>query len=311
MSLLKKVLVFSEDLAAFSELCAGAKSLTEDVLAIVLGTKEDAEKVAQFGAKTYWLGEKADNRMVEDYTTAIGEIINNEKPSLVLIKGTKRGRLVAGRLGVILRAGVVPDVVSFNVDDENGLTMQRLVYGGAAVRTEKPVSEVSIALVGSGAFEANNEVVSGEVVPVEDVKAEGTVTCIEVRPKEGETVDLSIAKRVVSVGRGLAKQEDLFMVEELAATVGAEMACSRPIAEGENWMAGGRYIGVSGAMIKPDLYFALGISGQVQHMVGVNQAKTIVAINKDKNAPIFDYADFGIVGDLYKVIPELTKLLKN
>lgn len=107
----------------------------------------------------------------------------------------------------------------------------------------------------------------------------------------------------------MPKQEDLEMVYAFAAKLGAEVGCSRPIAQGENWMAISRYIGVSGVMLKPDIYVALGISGQVQHTVGVRDAKIIIAVNKDKNAPIFKQCDYGIVGDIYKVVPALTELL--
>ena len=122
-------------------------------------------------------------------------------------------------------------------------------------------------------------------------------------------MDLSKAKRVVGVGRGLAAQDDLKMVHELAAVLNAEVGCSRPIAEGENWMERERYIGVSGVLLKSDLYLTLGISGQIQHMVGANASQTIFAINKDKNAPIFQYADYGIVGDAVKILPALTAAL--
>ncbi|WP_019240269.1 MULTISPECIES: electron transfer flavoprotein subunit alpha [Bacillus] len=311
MSLLNKVLVFSEDLTSYSELCAGANLLGVQTVAIAIGSKEEAERICSYGAKTYWLGEKVSSAIIEDYTIAIADIIRNEKPNLVLMKATKSGKLIAGRLGIILSAGVVPDAVAFEIENEANLTIQRLVFGGSAVRTEKPVTDIVISLVGSGVFEVSHAETVGEFLTVDNVTVENKVTCVEVRPKEGESVDLGVAKRVVSVGRGLAKQEDLAMIEELASTVGAEVGCTRPIAEGENWMATGRYIGVSGAMIKPDIYFALGISGQVQHMVGVNGAKTIIAVNKDKNAPIFNYADYGIVGDIYKVVPELIKLAKN
>ena len=124
-------------------------------------------------------------------------------------------------------------------------------------------------------------------------------------------MDLSKAKRVVGVGRGLAAQDDLKMVHELAAVLNAEVGCSRPIAEGENWMERERYIGVSGVLLKSDLYLTLGISGQIQHMVGGNGAKVIVAINKDKNAPNFNYADYGLVGDIYKVVPALISQLSR
>ncbi len=311
MSTLNKVLVFSEDLKSYPEICSGAKKLGNDIVAVVIGTKENADQVAQYGAKTYWLGEKENGKLIEDYTPAIEEVINSEKPNLVIMKGTKSGRLVAGRLGVKTNSGVMADAISFEVENDSSLTIQRLVYGGAAVRTEKASTDMTIALIGSGVFEIGSFDNVGEVFTVESVKLDNQIICKEIRAREDESVDLGVAKRVVGIGRGLEKQEDLAMIEELALTLGAETACSRPIAEGEHWMEVGRYIGVSGAMIKPDIYFALGISGQVQHMVGVNEAKSIVVVNKDKNAAIFNYADYGIVGDIYKVIPELIKLAKS
>ncbi len=137
------------------------------------------------------------------------------------------------------------------------------------------------------------------------------VLCQQRRAKSLSSVDLSKAKRVIGVGRGLAAQSDLDMVHKLATVLGAEVGCSRPIAEGENWMERERYIGVSGVLLKSDLYLTLGISGQIQHMVGGNGAKIIVAINKDKNAPIFNYADYGLVGDIYKVVPALIDQLSR
>jgi electron transfer flavoprotein alpha subunit len=125
-----------------------------------------------------------------------------------------------------------------------------------------------------------------------------------------ESVNLCGAPSVISVGRGIAKQEDLQLVRDLAAVLTAEIGCTRPIAEGQGWLSHERYIGVSGAIIKPELFVAIGLSGQIQHMVGANRAKTVVAINSDKNAPIFKQADFGIVGDLYQVVPGLIEALR-
>lgn len=123
-------------------------------------------------------------------------------------------------------------------------------------------------------------------------------------------MDLSKAKRVVGVGRGLAAQDDLKMVHELAAVLNAEVGCSRPIAEGENWMERERYIGVSGVLLKSDLYLTLGSPGRSSIWLAAT-AKVIVAINKDKNAPIFNYADYGLVGDIYKVVPALISQLNR
>ena len=125
----------------------------------------------------------------------------------------------------------------------------------------------------------------------------------------GRRVRPRAAGRGVGVGRGCADQADLRLAQELATALGAELACSRPLAEGLGWLPAERYVGVSGATIRPELYLAVGISGQVQHMVGVNHSKVIIAINRDKNAPVFGQADLGVVGDLYEVLPALTNAL--
>ena len=124
-------------------------------------------------------------------------------------------------------------------------------------------------------------------------------------------VEPSKARLVVSVGRGIGSQENIAIAAALSNAIGAELGCSRPVAENEKWMDRERYVGISGIMIKPELYLALGISGQIQHMVGANGAQILMAINKDKNAPIFQFADYGIVGDLMKIVPALTEKLKR
>ena len=121
--------------------------------------------------------------------------------------------------------------------------------------------------------------------------------------------DLGSASRIVSAGRGFKAEADLDLARELAGALGAELACTRPLAEGLDWLPRDRYVGVSGQQVTPDLYVAVGVSGQLQHMSGVSGARTIVAINSDADAPVFAYADYGIVGDLYQVVPALTAAL--
>ncbi|MEG0324382.1 MAG: FAD-binding protein, partial [Raoultibacter sp.] len=133
---------------------------------------------------------------------------------------------------------------------------------------------------------------------------------VERKPRTVEAVNLTAARRVVSVGRGIQNKEDLALIDSLAAVLEAEVGCTRPIAEGQDWMSRERYIGVSGVMLKPDLFVTVGVSGQVQHMVGAAGAKTIIAINKDKNAPVFKQVDYGIVGDLYEVVPKIVETMK-
>jgi electron transfer flavoprotein alpha subunit len=186
-----------------------------------------------------------------------------------------------------------------------------MVFGGLAIATEEVVSPVAVLVAGPGAFPeaADAGPAAGAAEPVDLGAPAGGLRLLETRPKGGETVNLAAAKRVVGVGRGFQAEEDLELARALADKLGAELACSRPIAEGVGWMPADRYIGVSGATLKPDLYVAIGISGQVQHMVGINGAKRIVAINKDKSAPIFLNADLGAAGDLYQILPALLAAL--
>ena len=306
---LDKVLVFSEVVSALPALCSGANSLAEQSIAVVLGSEEDARGVAQYAAQVIWAGPRAENSMSEDYVTSLAELIRAQSPDLVLIHSTRRGKCIAGRLGVRLKTCVCSDVGAFEVADAHSVRFTRMVYGGAAFAEIRSITDCPIALVGGGVFEAQPLSKAGEVseLPLSPVSNGVVRTCLKKKQEPG--VDLGVAKRVVSVGRGVGSQDNISIIEALAKATGGELACSRPVAEGEHWMPKNRYVGVSGAVIKPDVYIACGISGQVQHMVGVNDARVIIAINKDKSAPIFKNCDYGIVGDLNKIVPALTARL--
>jgi electron transfer flavoprotein alpha subunit len=163
----------------------------------------------------------------------------------------------------------------------------------------------------SGTFEAQQPDTSrrGETHSVQWQTPDVAVTRTATQARQSNSVDLDKARLVVSVGRGIGSKENISLAQALCQTIGAELACSRPVAENEKWMEHQRYVGISNLMLKPELYLAVGISGQIQHMVGANGAQTIFAINKDKNAPIFQYADYGIVGDAMKILPALTTAL--
>lgn len=314
MSTFTKVWVFSDIASRLPELLAGASRLGGNISAFVIGTPEEAAKALALGADTVLhLGEAVPGRIVEDYAdTMAAAMATAGGRSLLLVPATRRCKALASQLGVRLNAGVITEASEITAGDD-GVRGRRMVYGGLALGLEKITSPLAIVVVGSGVFNADADLPakSGEVVALDYVQPKAAVTCLERRPKQGSSVDLNKAKRIVSVGRGIAKQEDLKMAEELCAAIDAELGCSRPIAEGEKWMERERYVGISGVMPKPELYLALGISGQIQHMVGANGAQTIVAVNKDKKAPIFQYADYGLVGDLYKVVPALISALKG
>ncbi|MGV8058082.1 MAG: electron transfer flavoprotein subunit alpha/FixB family protein [Smithellaceae bacterium] len=298
-----KVLVLAEREKALAELCSGARNLGARVEMIAVG---EAQKSVP-GADKIWFIPTRDGAMPEDYKDTIAALIQNQKPDLVLVEPTRRYKLIAGQLAAMLGCSVIPDIIELAKDGE----ARHLVYGGAAIRREKSVSPVSIVMVGAGVLNAEEkEPGKGEIEELSFIEPAVKVKLLGRETKEKSNVDLSSAKKVVGVGRGIGKEEDLGMIRELAEAIGGEVGCTRPIAEAEHWLPREAYIGVSGLMLSPEVYIALGISGQVQHTVGINRAKIIIAVNKDKNAPIFKQADYGIVGDIYKVVPALIGALK-
>ena len=162
--------------------------------------------------------------------------------------------------------------------------------------------------VGSGVFEIDEAPAAGTVERAAASIEPGPIKLVGRQEKQEEVVDLGSAKVVVCVGRGIQNKQNLGKAQEYAARIGGETACTRPIAEGEGWMAHSRYLGVSGAVVKPDVYIGLGVSGQVQHTVGMAESQFVVAVNKDKNAPIMKHCDLGLVADLEKVLPVLAAL---
>ena len=282
MSKLQSVWVVAENATAISELCAGAAQLGDGTALVCCDNLETAS----------WLS----------CIPAILEQVMEKRPQLVLTETTKNGRLAAAAIATAVKTSVLTDVTELKIED-GAVVGKRMAYGGAAFKTEKS-SGTAVACVGMGVFAADGTK-AGEVITV-SAGASG-IRLVERRPRESQTANLVAAKVVVGVGRGFGKMENLQLARDLAASVGGEIGCSRPVAEEEKWLPKETYIGVSGAMIKPEVYIGCGISGQVQHMVGVSQSRIIVAINKDKNAPIFKRCDYGIVGDLNAVLPALTK----
>ena len=311
MSQLTHVWVFSDNVESYAELMAGARQWGQQVYAIVQGS-EQAARVKPLGADGIIVLEKTSElQRTENYAETLAAQIREKGNGLLLMAATKRCKALGARLSIQLDAAMVNDATAVSVE-ENALFAEHRMYGGLAFGKEKLNSPLAIITLAPGVLEpvAANPAHDCPVVTAEWVAPQQEILCQERRAKSLSSVDLSKAKRVVGVGRGLAAQDDLNMVHELAAVLGAEVGCSRPIAEGENWMERERYIGVSGVLLKSELYLTLGISGQIQHMVGGNGAKVIVAVNKDKNAPIFNYADYGLVGDIYKVVPALIAQLR-
>ncbi|WP_411705986.1 FAD-binding protein [Edaphovirga cremea] len=314
MSKLPCVWVFSDSGSKYPELIAAGKVYADQVNAINITALDNASQAFAYGAdRVFQFNYEDDTRLIEDYALSFAQLISaGQQPTALFMNSTSRCKAIAGKLSVLLKAGVINDVSSVKLDEQK-LIATRMVYGGLALSEERIDTPIAIITLSAESVEPLPEdpAKTGEIIPATFVEPVSRIKCIGRQTKQGERTDLRQAQRVVGVGRGLSAKEDLQMIEELCVAIGAEMGCTRPIAEGEKWVDPDRYIGVSGVMLKPDVYLALGVSGQIQHMVGINGAQTIIAVNKDKNAPIFQKADYGLVGDLYKVVPAILAAYKN
>ncbi len=258
---------------------------------------------------------------------ALAHIVEQAGASVVLLGSTRRGRELGGRLAQRLGAGCVTDATSLAVEDGR-LVAGRYNLGGATVQREVVDTAVQViavmpkifdagepagAAAGSSTGATTDPTAGAAADVVTEVSIEFSAPAAKLvaqRPRGGEAVDLAAAPRIVGVGRGLAKRDDLPVGEGLAAALGAELACTKSLAD-FGWLPEDRIVGLSGAKTAPDVYLAVGVSGQVQHTVGISQARIIAVINQDKDAPIFGLADYGVVGDLYKVVPALVERLKT
>ncbi len=300
------------------ELLAEAQTLSDktgnELVALAIGENLDgvAEDAIARGADRVLV---ADDPVFEPYRAdPYGEqfraMVEERKPSIVLIGGTHTGRDFAGRVAVPAHAGLTADVTEIDVDDEGVLQARRPAFGGDVLATiicedHRP----QMATIRPGVFEAadpdpdrsDGEIIEAEVV----VEPEETISEVLER-NVGDTADITEAERIVAVGHGA--EGDLEPARELADALDAELAASRAAVD-EGWVDGARQVGQTGKTVRPELYIAVGISGAIQHIEGMNKSGTVVAINNDPNAPIFEHADYGIVGDLFEVCPELVDRL--
>jgi electron transfer flavoprotein alpha subunit len=251
----------------------------------------------------------------DGFTIALTQIIAQAKPDLVLLPHTYQVRDFAPKLAASLGKGMIGDCIAYR--HENGkLTFVRQMFQG------KTVADVVFegaapwfATFQAGAFRADLVAPGASKAPVRPVAVELNAAQIRTKPLElfreaKQAVDLTQAPILVSVGRGIKAPENIPMAEKLAQLLGGELSASRPICD-EGWLPMDRQIGSSGQTVAPKLYLALGISGAIQHVVGMKGSRTIAAINKDQNAPIFEVADYGIVGDLFEIVPALIEELEE
>jgi len=318
MSEHKGVWVFSEKYDLTLEMLGKGREVADKLqtrlTAVFAGynIKEKARELMKYGADmVYLIDDPAlECFQIEAYLGILHNLAANYKPEILLIGSTKNGKLLAARLATRLETGCVPDCVGLSVDEEGRLIGERITYGGNAVAKVISRSKPQIATIPARAFEKlETEDRKGEVIEL-DVKIEEPKTeVVEIEPLETASVNIEEADVIISCGRGLEKKEDKALLEELAKILDGQVGNSRPLAEDRKWFT--EWVGLSGHKVKPKLYIACGISGVIQHVAGIRDSKTIVAINKDPEAPIFEVADYGVVGDLYEILPALTEALRK
>lgn len=292
-----------------------AGQMNTPVTALLVSDRNQAQGCFNRGADHVVLmpGLPADQSL-DAYLPVLAEEIRKEAPDMVFVAATAAAKELAARLAVRLETGLCSGCLGVMFDEGSGIwEMERLAYGGAAVQRVRCQSRPVLATVAPRAFAQADILTEGRSGSIKELTApsRSSVQILERRMKEKISRTLGEAKVVVSVGRGLRKEEDIGLVRQLADALGGEVGCTRPISEELHWLPEDCCIGLSGIQVKPDLFLALGVSGQVQHLTGVRGAKVIAAVNRDENAPIFSSADIGIVGDLYEVVPRLVAALKK
>lgn len=288
-----------------------AETTNSELTAIILGkdVKEQAKNLSEY-TKTVLLvqDEKMEGFNSEAYQKILSKLITERKPSLIMMGHTSYGIELAPRLAAALNIPLATDCIGLSFQDD-ALTVTRQLYGGK-VNVKATVCKALTHMVtirqATFAVQKPSPPANGEIVEIpsplqEEITGKRFIQYF--LPKTGG-VDITSAEKLVSVGRGIKDAANISMVEDLAKTLDAILSCSRPIVD-KGWLPSDRQVGSSGKTVKPKLYMAIGISGAFQHVLGMKNSDLIMAINKDPNAPIFGFADYGVVQDLFKIVPAI------
>lgn len=300
--------------ASFEVLSYGAavaEQLGTTAEAIVLGSvSEDLSLLGRYGVqKVYHVNnETLDHFDAQAFTAVIAQAVQSAGATVVIFSHNADGKAIAPRLSARLKAALATGVIALP-DTANGFTVKRNVFSGKAFANVSLQTQVKIISLNPNAYKVVEKQGTAEVALLQLAVPQASVRVTAVHKITGE-IPLTEAELVVSGGRGLKGPENWALVEDLAKALGAATACSRPVADA-HWRPHHEHVGQTGFAIAPNLYVALGISGAIQHLAGVNRSKVIVVINKDAEAPFFKAADYGIVGDVFDVVPKLTQAVKK
>ncbi len=315
------VLIFADQVdgqikkASFEAICYGSKiaaQLGTTAEAIVLGTISETELSAlgKYGAKKvhHITDSNLDHFDAQAYTKVIAGIVSATGTKVIIFSNGLTGKAVAPRLSARLKAGLVAGAIALP-DTTTGFVVKKSVFSGKAFANVGISTDIKIISLNQNSFPVTVGEGVAEVVTA-TANVEGPKVKITATNKITGEIPLGEAELVISGGRGLKGPENWALVTDLAKLLGAATACSRPVADA-HWRPHHEHVGQTGGAVAPNLYFAIGISGAIQHLAGVNRSKVIVVINKDPEAPFFKAADYGIVGDAFEVMPKIIEAVKT
>lgn len=309
--------VYADKLQLIQELLTAGRELGDalgiKLTALAAGDEDNARDLIAGGAdEVLLLPPLEDGQPVQDYVPVIAAEAKECMPDVFLVSATLVGKEMAARIAARLDTGLCSECNHLRIDSNGQLMMERLVFGGAGIQTLYCSSRPQMATIPLRSYEPAQAALgrAGVVRKLAAPEPSG-VMVIEKRGKNSAARDIREARVIVCAGRGVEEEADLGMLKELAGILRGEVACTRPISEEKHWMGEDACIGLSAQEVKPDLYIGVGVSGQIQHLVGFRESGIICAINSDEKAPIFQSADYGIQGDLYQVLPMLLEELKK
>jgi electron transfer flavoprotein alpha subunit len=285
-----------------------AKTSGDSVTAITAGSVEGDGGAGAYGASKLLVGASVNHSDSTQVTNMVNAVISDEGASMIVTSHDNDGKQVAPRLAARLNCGIVTGVTGLP-DTSVGFTVKKNVFSGKAIAQVSITSDKKILAILPNSHGLHEHGGSAEVSAWSGDAGAASVTVKEVKVEESNVVPLPEAELVVSAGRGMKGPENWGMIEELATELGATTACSRPVSD-IGWRPHHEHVGQTGVAIRPNLYIAIGISGAIQHLAGVNGSKKIVVVNTDSEAPFFKAADYGIVGDAFEVVPKLIAAAK-
>lgn len=288
-----------------------AEQLNTTAHGIILGTvTDDLTALGKYGVTAihHFSSESLNHFDDQTYSKTIAALMDKTESKVLVFSNNIAGKAIAPRLSARLKAGLVSGVIEIP-DVNNGFVVKKAVFSGKAFAHISIQTEIKIVTLNPNAYQVVVKEGTAEIIQHEVPAMNSAVKIIAVNKLSGE-VSLTEAKIVVSAGRGLKGPENWGLVEDLAKVLHAATACSRPVADA-NWRPHNEHVGQTGTTIAPTLYIAIGISGAIQHLAGVNRSKVIVVINKDPEAPFFKAADYGIIGDAFEILPKLTQAFQQ